>query len=649
EISTGNSEPSELVLFPLYFTKSVNNDAMKATALSTQAGAAPVAPWQFVGSASERSNYQQAIADSGQLVFVGGSEHSMFGFERTGFQRVSGSITKGVGGDLQAIATNGDVAYGGCHCGEYVYQDAYGWSNIGDGWSEADKIQWIGAWDARTGKQLEEFTAFRLESPGAGAWSLFMADDGALWAGGDFTGSRTSASRAQWNGGWVRFPPRDTNAPSTPSALRTTASTAADVTLGWDGVAGASAYQVLRDDRTVATTSSTSVSVPRGGEERFFVRAVDAEGNISASTPVHVPPPAGEVDPENPVLIEATSTWSYSYGGGAPGAGWTGTTFDDSHWSSGVAPIGYGAPGLGTVLVPPAERPVTTFFRHDFSIEDPDAVDHLTLSFVADDGAVVHVNGQEVGRARMSEGAVTPETRANAAVTTAVASATPVTVDVPASLLVAGENVVAAETHLNYRSSPNMSFSATLTAVPGDGHPDPDPDPDPAEPVEVVPLGGRWSYRNETAAPDTAWKADADLAGWLTGVAPLGWGHPGVVTSLDKPTAERAASLYFVTDIDIGDVSETSVLDLVTRADDGVVVYVNGQEVTRHRMTEGTVSHSTWANAAVNTAAALATPVTVEVPGVALRDGMNRIAVETHLNYRSTPSATFDLSATLVR
>lgn len=71
--------------------------------------------------------------------------------------------------------------------------------------------------------------------------------------------------------------------------------------------------------------------------------------------------------------------------------------------------------------------------------------------------------------------------------------------------------------------------------------------------------------------------------------------------------------------------------------------------MARTRISEGTVSHTTWASAAVNTATAIATPVEVEVPGSVLRDGVNRIAVETHLNYRATPSVTFDLGAILER
>ena len=67
-------------------------------------------------------------------------------------------------------------------------------------------------------------------------------------------------------------------------------------------------YEILRDDRPIATSDTTSVEVPRGGENRFFVRAVDAEGNRSATTPVYTAPAYGQVDPASPVLLEAGAT-----------------------------------------------------------------------------------------------------------------------------------------------------------------------------------------------------------------------------------------------------------------------------------------------------------------------------------------------------
>ena len=78
---------------------------------------------------------------------------------------------------------------------------------------------------------------------------------------------------------------------------------------------------------------------------------------------------------------------------------------------------------------------------------------------------------------------------------------------------------------------------------------------------------------------------------------------------------------------------------------DGLVLYVNGREVKRSNMPEGTVTNTTLATAAPSTSTAKANPVEVTVPAEYLREGKNVIAVSVHSNYRSTPSVSFDLKA----
>ena len=84
---------------------------------------------------------------------------------------------------------------------------------------------------------------------------------------------------------------------------------------------------------------------------------------------------------------------------------------------------------------------------------------------------------------------------------------------------------------------------------------------------------------------------------------------------------------------------------MTTRADDGVVVYVNGVEVARKNLNAGAVTQGTYANAAVSAATAVSTPFVFDVPASAFVAGTNVIAVEVHSNYRSTPSHSFELSA----
>ena len=76
---------------------------------------------------------------------------------------------------------------------------------------------------------------------------------------------------------------------------------------------------------------------------------------------------------------------------------------------------------------------------------------------------------------------------------------------------------------------------------------------------------------------------------------------------------------------------------------------MNGTEIKRVNMPEGTIDANTRASSNVGLTAAKNNLVRVTVPRKVLRDGVNRIAVESHANYANAASVTFDLKASLVR
>lgn len=106
---------------------------------------------------------------------------------------------------------------------------------------------------------------------------------------------------------------------------------------------------------------------------------------------------------------------------------------------------------------------------------------------------------------------------------------------------------------------------------------------------------------------------------------------------------------YFARDIDLGSLTPETTLTIKVRADDGVVLRVNGAIIDTKRMSAGNITHTTYANAAVTAAQSASDLLEVTVPASSLTDGVNRIGVEEHLNYKSTPSMTFDMTATLAK
>ncbi len=466
-VSLDASSRGDRVYYAGYFTTSRGTSAAKGAAITTDT--ASVVPWT-INFANATANYQQAVKEVGNRVWIGGAQHMLFSYDRANMAELSTNITKS-GGDFQAISSDGTTVYGGCHCFQAVYVGAKTWSNVGTAWTQAAKINSLGGWDSATGAFKAQFSPTVSQRAGAGAWALFNDSTGVTWAGGDYSASTRSGWVKQWSGGFVRFTPNDATAPTAPSALTASAGSTG-VTLNWAGSTdnrGSLTYEVIRYDRVVAATTSRTVTLPSApSTTKYFVRATDPSGNRSASTaavtagtattPPPPPPPAA-----SGTLVATGSTWSYYFSGTAPTGNWNTTGFDSSGWTTGAAPLGWGQSQLGTTLTAPDPKPVTSYYRKSITIADASTVASVILSARADDGIVVYVNGVEVLRRNIDAGAVTSTTYANTAVSASTAVANPISVTVPGSAFVSGTNTITAEVHSNYRSTSSHSFE--LSAV----------------------------------------------------------------------------------------------------------------------------------------------------------------------------------------
>ena len=67
------------------------------------------------------------------------------------------------------------------------------------------------------------------------------------------------------------------------------------------------------------------------------------------------------------------------------------------------------------------------------------------------------------------------------------------------------------------------------------------------------------------------------------------------------------------------------------------------------RMSDGNITHTTYANSAVSASKAASDLLEVTIPASLLTGGVNRIGVEEHLNYKRLALDDLDLNATLVK
>jgi hypothetical protein len=162
-----------------------------------------------------------------------------------------------------------------------------------------------------------------------------------------------------------------------------------------------------------------------------------------------------------PPLVGAGATWRYRDDSRDPGFAWRAPAFDDAAWRSGRGQFGYGDGDEATVVARGAG--LTTYFRTSFGVADPAAVTAMSLDLLADDGAVVYLNGTEMARFNLPAGPVTAATRASTTLSGPAESTYRRTAVSPA-LLRAGANVLAVEVHNAAVSSSDISFDLRLNA-----------------------------------------------------------------------------------------------------------------------------------------------------------------------------------------
>ncbi|MNU70165.1 hypothetical protein D3C71_595670 [compost metagenome] len=187
------------------------------------------------------------------------------------------------------------------------------------------------------------------------------------------------------------------------------------------------------------------------GGKSFKLEAVASDG--VATLKITGPPPA--------TLIAYGATWRFLDNGSNQGTTWIPASFNDAGWASGASQLGYGDGDEATVIgYGPniLSRYTTTYFRKTITIANPTAYASFMGNVKRDDGVAIYINGTEVYRNNLTSGA---------SYTTYASLAgddgdTPLNFSIPASVFVAGNNVIAVEMHQASGASSDLSFDLEL-------------------------------------------------------------------------------------------------------------------------------------------------------------------------------------------
>ena len=177
------------------------------------------------------------------------------------------------------------------------------------------------------------------------------------------------------------------------------------------------------------------------GDDRFLYRIANAEAKLERT------------------VVTVGGQWRYYDRVLAPSRSWIKTSFDDGDWKAGPGLLGYGNGNEATVVsygTNPENKRATVYFRQSFELDFVELIERITFKLLRDDAAAVYLNGVEVYRDSNLSRTARHTTFATRTITDENAYAT---FEVDGSLLVNGENLVAAEVHQATRTSSDLSFA----------------------------------------------------------------------------------------------------------------------------------------------------------------------------------------------
>lgn len=160
----------------------------------------------------------------------------------------------------------------------------------------------------------------------------------------------------------------------------------------------------------------------------------------------------------------------------------------------------------------------------------------------------------------------------------------------------------------------------------------------------LLPTGSVWKYWDKGSEPapasGVAWNQPAypDEA-WAEGAGELGYGDgdEATVVSYGGDASAKFITTYFRKTFNVVDPSAFSAVQLRLTRDDGAVVYLNGNEVSRFNMPAGS-TYSTYASTAIEE-----TIDNVIVAPSLLIQGENLLAIEIHQANANSSDISFDL------
>ncbi|MBN1927631.1 MAG: CotH kinase family protein, partial [Prolixibacteraceae bacterium] len=169
-----------------------------------------------------------------------------------------------------------------------------------------------------------------------------------------------------------------------------------------------------------------------------------------------------------------------------------------------------------------------------------------------------------------------------------------------------------------------------------------------AKSTHFIEAGSEWRYKDTGSNEGTAWKETGfNDSSWKSGHAELGYGDGDetTVVSYGGESGNKYITTYFRKSFSVSQDCCVQELAMNLICDDGAVIYLNGNEILRYNMPEGSIGYQTRASSAVSNESEFKFFI---LDPKHLLPGENIIAVEIHQNSPTSSDVSFDLGLSAV-
>ena len=167
----------------------------------------------------------------------------------------------------------------------------------------------------------------------------------------------------------------------------------------------------------------------------------------------------------------------------------------------------------------------------------------------------------------------------------------------------------------------------------------------PIDSIYFISQGSLWHYKDDGLIPDPLWKEiEFSENSWFSGYAELGYGDDDEATTVSygDDSDEKYITTYFRKEFFVENILGVESLVLKVLRDDGVVVYLNGEELIRDNMPSGDIYHDTEASSSISFSNEEEFIVWT-LPASQIVVGENLLAVEIHQISETSSDISFDL------